>query len=278
MKKSRILVLTCIAILTTAPAFAQDDRSGSATYNETRLTAQENAMRELNGRIEQMEFSIRRLEQAFQRLQSDVDARLAKIESTPSAHPASQPAAQTPAPTAQPAAPLQTPAPAEPSGSLGALKMQGGRVTGGINSPIAPPLPRVPPDYGLNPQEQYERAFNFLREADYANAEEAFKTFIDKNPKDKLIENAKYWYGETLYVRGRYEESAMAFADAYQQNPKGVKAPDALLKLGLALAALNKVPDACVTLGELKSKYPNAAPAVKSRADDERAKLKCPTR
>lgn len=237
-------------------------------------------MRELNGRVEQIEFSVRRLEQAFQRLQSDTDARLAKIEAAqtssaarPAPQPAPQPSAQTPTP--QPTAPLQTPV---PDGTLGALKMQGGKVTGGVNNPAAPPLPPVPPDYGLTSQEQYERAFNFLREADYPNAEDAFKTFIDKNPKDKLLENAKYWYGETLYVRGRFDEAAVAFADAYQQNPKGVKAPDALLKLGLALAALNKTPDACVTLAELKSKYPNAAPAVKSRADDERAKLKCPTR
>ena len=272
MNTSRLFLLSCAAVLVASQAFAQEDRSGSATYNETRLTAQENAMRELNGRIEQMEFSIRRLDQAFQRLQSDIDARFAKIESA-TTRPAAQSAPQTSAPIAQPTAPLQTPV---PDGSLGALKMQGGKVTGGVNNPNAPPLPSVPPDYGLTAQEQYERAFNFLREADYPNAEEAFKVFIDKNPKDKLLENAKYWYGETLYVRGRYDEAAVAFADAYQQNPKGVKAPDALLKLGLALGALNKVPDACVTLAELKSKYPNAALAVKSRAEDERAKLKCP--
>ena len=154
--------------------------------------------------------------------------------------------------------------------------MQGNKVTGGVNKPESPPLPAVPPDYGLTPEEQYERAFNFLREADYANAEDAFKTFIDKNPKDKLLDNAKYWYGETLYVRARFDEAAVAFADAYQQNPKGVKAPDSLLKLGMALGALNKIPDACVTFNELKIKYPNATSAIKSRAEEERAKLKCP--
>jgi TolA-binding protein len=43
----------------------------------------------------------------------------------------------------------------------------------------------------------------------------------------------------------------------------------------MSLAALNKTPDACVTLSELKSKYPNAAANIKSRAQDERTRLKC---
>jgi TolA-binding protein len=81
-----------------------------------------------------------------------------------------------------------------------------------------------------------------------------------------------------LYVRGKFDESAVAFADAYQQNPKGTKAPDSLLKLGLSLSALNKIPDACVTLTELKNKYPTAASTIKTRAADERARLKCPAR
>src|SRR5262249_49674800 len=112
-------------------------------------------------------------------------------------------------------------------------------------------------------------ALTLLQQANYGEAEIAFKTFIDKNPKDKLVDNAKYWYGETLYVRARFDESAVAFADAYQQNPQGTKASDSLLKLAMSLAALNKTPDACVTLNELKSKYPNAPATVKARAADE---------
>ncbi len=158
---------------------------------------------------------------------------------------------------------------------MGALKLQDGHITGGVNRPQAPPLPVAPPDYGLTAQEQYDRAMGFLRQADYAQAEQAFKGFIDKNRQDKLLDNAKYWYGETLYVRGRFDESAVAFADAYQQNPKGSKAPDSLLKLAMSLGALNKAPDACAALEGLRSKFPNAIPAIKTRAADERARLKC---
>jgi tol-pal system protein YbgF len=277
MKCSRILWLSCVACLVTFPVAAQDGYAppASSTYNETRLSALEDQMRVLNGRIEQVEYAVRRLDQTLQRMQSDNDARLTKLETTAATPP--QPVAL---PVAPPPAAPQAPAPVatpEVNGTLGALKVQDGRVTGGVNRPQSPPLPATPPDYGLTAQEQYERAFGFLRQADYPQAEQAFKSFIDKNPQDKLLDNAKYWYGETLYVRARFDEAAVAFADAYQQNPKGTKAPDSLLKLGMSLGALNKIQDACVTLNELKTKYPDAVPTIKSRAADERAKLKCPT-
>ncbi|MFA5040553.1 MAG: tol-pal system protein YbgF [Bdellovibrionales bacterium] len=267
MKKSGIAFLACVAFMASVPVLAADEdrpANGSATHNETRLSAAETDIRALSGRIEQIEFALRRFEQTLQKIQTDTDMRLQKIESVQAA------AAAHPAPAQA--------APAEPAGSLGALKVQGDKITGAVNKPEAPSLPAVPADYGLTPQEQYERAFNFLREGDFTEAEKAFKTFIEKNPKEKLLDNAKYWYGETLYVRARYDEAAIAFAEAYQQNPKGAKAPDSLLKMGMSLGALNKIKDACVTLGELKSKYPNATATIKTRAEDERAKLKCPAR
>jgi tol-pal system protein YbgF len=283
MKISQVSLLALLVFAGAASALAQDTPSTNPnTYAETRLANMEEQMRELNGRIEQVEFAVRRLDQTVQRIQSDNDARLTKLESMQSAL---QAAAAQPQPVAQPViiqqpqqvAPQPTAvAPVDANGTLGALKVQNGKVTGGINNPQSPPLPDTPADYGLTPQEQYERAFSLLRQADYPNAEIAFKSFIDKNPKDKLIDNAKYWYGETLYVRARFDESAVAFADAYQQNPQGTKAPDSLLKLAMSLGALNKTPDACVTLNELKTKYPNAAATIKSRADDERGRLKCP--
>lgn len=284
MKFSRITLLACAAFLVTVPVLAQDEPvyssggGGSAAYNETRLSSQEEQLRALNGRIEQIEFSVRRTEQLVQRMQSDMDTRIAKLESAQSvaaAAPAAQPVAPPPA---APQAAAQQAEAADANGTLGALKMQGGKVTGGVNSPKAAALPSTSGDYGLTPQEQYERAFNYLRVASYPEAEQAFKSFIEKNPKDKLLDNAKYWFGETLYVRARFDEAAVAFADAYQQNPQGTKAPDSLLKLGMSLGALNKPSDACVTLNELKTKYPNAVPTIKSRAEEERIRLKCPSR
>jgi TolA-binding protein len=43
----------------------------------------------------------------------------------------------------------------------------------------------------------------------------------------------------------------------------------------MSLAAMNKTGDACTALAQLKVKYPNASPNVKSRAAEQRTKLKC---
>ncbi|NTU77593.1 MAG: tol-pal system protein YbgF, partial [Alphaproteobacteria bacterium] len=215
------------------------------------------------------------------RMQTDYEARLAKLETAPpsaAAHAPTQTAMPPAAPTAR--SPTAAAAAAEeeeaaPEGTLGALKVQGGKVTGGVINPKSPALPATPEDYGLTPQEQYDRAFGLLRQANYEEAEKAFKSFIDKNPKDKLLDNAKYWYAETFYVRGKFSDATATFADAYQQNPKGTKAPDSLLKLALALAQIDKKQDACVTLSELRNKYPTAPATIRARADQERARLKC---
>lgn len=261
---SMLSTFVLAAALTPATAFAQQ---GTGANYETRLSGLEDSMRDLNGRLEQTEFAVRRLEQNLQRLQIDLDSRLGRLEG------AAQNQAVQPMPQPQAGGEI----PVNPEGTLGALNMQNGRITGGVVNPQAPPLPQTPPDYGLTPQEQYDAAFALLRQADYDKAEKAFKTFIDKNPKDKLIENAKYWYGETLYVRGELNEAAIAFADAWQQNPQGQKAPDSLLKLAMSLAATGKAQDACTSLNELKVKYPNASPTIRSRASEEASKIKCAT-
>jgi tol-pal system protein YbgF len=298
-RKSFLLTSALLAVLLfAAPARAQDD-SGSGYSNaaimnyEQRLSAVEDQIRTLTGKTEQVDYALRRISATLDKMQTDDEMRLSKLEQTQSQmlaaqqmvatsaaqaqqamqqQAAQQQAAQQQAAQAAAATPDEV---AEINGTLGAIKMQDGKVTGGVKSPKAPPLPKTPADYGLSPQEQYDRAFGLLRQASYDDAEKAFKGFIDKNPQDKLLDNAKYWYAETFYVRGKYSEAAVAFADAFQQNPKGTKAPDSLLKLGMALGQLDKPQDACVTLGELKTKYPNAPATVRARADQERARLKC---
>ncbi len=239
------------------------------TRMETRLSEIEDQMRALTGKVEQIDYAARRLEQALQRLQSDVDARLVRLET----------AAASPPPAAAPPVQNEEAEHEEPTdpvaGQLGSIKMRDGTITGGAVKPKTPPLPDKPDDYGLTVQEQYDRAFGFLRQADYNEAEKAFKSFLDKNPKDRLTENAKYWYAETFYVRGKFGDAAIAFAEAYEQNPQGTKAPDSLLKLAMSLGAINKREDACGTLAALKGKYPNAPSAIRARADQERARLKC---
>ena len=125
------------------------------------------------------------------------------------------------------------------------------------------------------PQEQYDYAFNVLRQADYVRAETALRMFLEANPTDTLAGNAQYWLGETFYVRGDFEQAAVEFLSGYQTFPNSNKAPDNLLKLGLSMARLGQTDGACTALSRLATEYPEANDTIRRRAQTERARLTC---
>lgn len=122
---------------------------------------------------------------------------------------------------------------------------------------------------------QYEKAFSLLKQGQYNSAQINFEEFLDKNPDHALASNAKYWLGETYYVRGDYNQAARIFAEGFQAYPRGAKAPDNLLKLGLTLEALGKKKDACVALLQIKKEFPAGASAVLARTQKEIERLQC---
>ena len=122
---------------------------------------------------------------------------------------------------------------------------------------------------------QYNAAFGLLRKADYEGAEDALRSFIRQHPNDPLAGNAQYWLGESYYARGKYTEAAAAFADGYKRYPKGPKAPDELLKLGMSLDHANQKHNACIALTQLDHDFPHPGNAVKDRAAQEKKKLGC---
>jgi tol-pal system protein YbgF len=123
--------------------------------------------------------------------------------------------------------------------------------------------------------DQYNYAWGLLKQQDYAAAEEALKAFVQQHPSDPMAGNAQYWLGETYYVRGRYSEAATAFAEGYKRYPKGAKAADDLLKLGMALGRSNQKQSACVVFVQLERDFPNPGSAIKENATRERKRLAC---
>ncbi len=124
--------------------------------------------------------------------------------------------------------------------------------------------------------DQYNHAFGLLKQPNnYPAAEAALKAFVEAHPKDQMAGNAQYWLGETYYARGKYMEAAAAFAEGYKRYPKGAKAADGLLKLGMSLARANQKQNACVALAQLDHDFPQAAASVKERSASEKKKLGC---
>jgi tol-pal system protein YbgF len=125
------------------------------------------------------------------------------------------------------------------------------------------------------PQAQYDHAFKLLSDRDYAKAEKALQAFVETHPKHKLAGNAKYWLGETYYVRGNYNQAAVVFAEGFRTYPDSRKAPDNLLKLGITLAKIDKVDKACRLFSELQKRFPDAAQNIRHRAQREEKRLGC---
>jgi tol-pal system protein YbgF len=128
---------------------------------------------------------------------------------------------------------------------------------------------------GGDAQSLYQQGYGALLQKDYAGAEGAFRQLLDAYPKDPLAGDAQYWIGETYYVRGQYKNAADAFLKGYKTYKSGQKAPDTLLKLGMALAALGQKDAACSTFNELKAKYPRAPEHTADEARAERKKAGC---
>ncbi|MDE0797512.1 MAG: tol-pal system protein YbgF, partial [Alphaproteobacteria bacterium] len=126
------------------------------------------------------------------------------------------------------------------------------------------------------PKAQYDYALSLmLKQQDFAKAETALKSFIETNPNNRLTGNAHYWLGETFYVRESYQDAAFAFAEGFQKYPKGNKAPDSLLKLGMSLDRLEKRREACTAYSRLLSTFPKAGARLKARVQREQSRAKC---
>ncbi len=126
-----------------------------------------------------------------------------------------------------------------------------------------------------SPSSQYNAAFGLLRRADYPAAEDALRSFIQQYPTNPLAGNAQYWLGESFYVRGKYADAAAAFAEGYKRYPRGPKAADGLLKLGMSLARANQKHNACIALMQLDHEFPHPGSAIKDRSAQEKKRLGC---
>jgi len=120
----------------------------------------------------------------------------------------------------------------------------------------------------------YDQAFSFLQVKDYASAQNAFDGFIEKYPDHSLVENSKYWLGETYYARGDYQSASRSFARAFKDHPEGQKAPDVLLKLAMSLKAQDMREEACLTLAEIGRRFPSSM-SVLAKVEAETASYNC---
>jgi len=127
------------------------------------------------------------------------------------------------------------------------------------------PAAATPASAAISDRDAYQAALERLKGKDYAGAEKALNDFIAGYPQSALVDNAKYWLGETFYVEKRYAEAVAAFGRVVQEHPDSRKVPDALLKLGYSQYELKRYREAREVLAKVVQKYGDAPAATEAR-------------
>jgi len=213
-----------------------------------RLDTLEAEARSLRGDLELLQRENESLRQQQRDLAADFDRRIAALESRMSAM-ATAAAATAAVPTLDSSAPAAT----DPAVSPAAM------ASSPITSPPVTPLP-VAPAPVTPPAESaevvYGRAFDALKAAKYPEAIAGMADFLVRFPSHPLADNAQYWLGQAHYVTRDYAKAIEAFAAVGTSSPDTSKAPDALLKKGLAESELDRTEAARATLNEVIRRYP----------------------
>lgn len=221
-----------------------------------RLEQLQTEVQKLTGKVDEQAYRIDELKKNQSTMYSDFDERLQSIENNRIG--ADQPVAENPA------------------GSVdsGGVETQGGESPGPASefAPAKQPTPSA--QQTAKPQsdaveevsgaekEEYQQAYNELRNGHTNQSIEQFDAYLNRYPAGKYANNAQYWLGEAYRVNKDINAARKAFIDVIEKYPNGAKVPDALLKLGYIEVEQNNLAKAREYLTRVTAEYPNTPAAL----------------
>ena len=110
-------------------------------------------------------------------------------------------------------------------------------------------------------REAYERALGLFRERRVAEAARELQGMLASYPGHGLASRARYWLAESLYIQRRYDDARRSFEGYLVAAPRGAKAPDALLKIGLCHRRAGDDVAASRAFARLRTEHPNSVAA-----------------
>lgn len=197
-----------------------------------RLEQLQAEVRQLTGKIEEQANLIAEMKKSQSTMYSDLDGRIQGLEKkaeavkSPTAEnaPIQEGAVGTEAKAVEPsvAAPAAAPE-AKPAQKQDAVPASGEASAPANASRVSP--------VG-DEKQQYQQAYDALRNGHNAQAIAEFNALLSKNPKGEYANNAQYWLGEAYRVNQDVDSARKAFNGVIENYPGSSKVPDALLKLG----------------------------------------------
>ncbi|WP_439539400.1 tetratricopeptide repeat protein [Sphingomonas sp.] len=258
---------------TVEPQITTPDRSGPApgipasgvvSDLTARVSALESQQSALTGQIEQNQYRLRQLEEAFTAYKRSTDARLKALEDGASAVGGNAPATgigTTPTPT--PAPRPTTPRPTTPAPTT--------------STPTAPVPGIERPSTGDAAEDSYTYGFRLWQAKQYDKAIVELRSVVQKHPKHRRASYAQNLLGRALLDQGKPALAATAFFENYQKMPNGERAPDSLYYLAQALVKMKKpASEVCKVYDELTQVYGDRlSEAMKMDVATGRSASKC---
>ena len=217
-------------------------------------------IRKMTGRIDELEFKIKGLEDKIDLINKDIDVRIKMLEGKPIAPTASDAGAVSISEAAKSKKFAPKVAADAPKSVTGESVAKG--------EDLAPVKTK-------SAEELYQAGLEALKTSDYATADQNFNSILKRYPNDKLAGNAQYWLGEVYYAKKDWQRAAIAFAKGIEKYKNGTKGPDSLLKLDMSMKELGKKTEACQSFSSLKTEFPKAEASILKRAEEEAKKLGC---
>jgi tol-pal system protein YbgF len=255
------------AIPATAQTTLPPPAFGTADTRQDRIQDLESALRDAEGRNEDLQRQLNEANREITRLRGMV-GELAGVNQQLSTPPA-EGQEGTPAPDGA----------ARPGGSAEiappTLSDAQRRATGTLGSMPANAVPAAAPATPAEPGPAYSHARELLVNGQYAEAEAAFGDFLEQFPSAEQAADARFWFAFTLLARNNYQDAANNFVQYLRRTPQGPRAPEAQVRLGMALIGMGQRQQGCAAFTSLASRYPNASRAVRDLATRESRAAQC---
>lgn len=223
-----------------------------------RVSALESQVTSLTGQVEQGQYRLRQLEEAFNAYKRSTDARLKALEDGASAVVPGGigPVGETPA---RPAPASETPAP-RPSGTRA-------QQLAGVERPST----------GDPAEDGYVYGYRLWSAKLYPEARKELEAVVAKYPQHRRASYAQNLLGRAYLDAGAPSLAAVAFYENYKKNPNGERAPDSLYYLAQALTKLKKPSsEICKVYSELDQLYgERLSVEMKAGVAEGRAANKC---
>ena len=118
--------------------------------------------------------------------------------------------------------------------------------------------------------ETYRRALTLYAQNKYPDARALFQQAFDADPSGQLADNALFWIGETYFAVADYQNAMKLYERVTKEFATENKAPDALFKLGVVFEKTGDLGMARKTFEECIQKYPYSTPASSAKQELQR--------